>query len=134
MSILGHNDVFRAGNLNIGSHFKRGEFACKCGCGFDTVDINLVQVLDFLRSTVHAPIIINSGCRCSAYNARIGGSKNSQHTFGRAADISCRDVFWETLKIKVDELMDGWGGVGYYQSQNFIHIDTRSVGMARWNG
>jgi len=26
-------------------YFKRGEFVCSCGCGFDTVDVDLLPVL-----------------------------------------------------------------------------------------
>lgn len=36
-----------------------------------------------------APIIVNSGYRSPAVNAAVGGSNNSQHMTGQAADIIC---------------------------------------------
>ena len=128
------SDAFKRMNEEISSYFSRSEFACKCGCGFDTVDTTLVHVLEYVRAAVRSPIIVTSGCRCLAHNTAIGGSRGSKHMQGRAADIKCPDVMWETLKDKVDHFMDGWGGVGYYQNQGFIHIDTRSGPPARWNG
>ena len=128
------SDAFTIMNDELGSYFKRSEFACKCGCGFDTVDTTLLHVLEYVRGAVKSPIIITSGCRCPEHNAKIGGSKGSKHMQGRAADIKCPDVMFETLKAKVDHFMEGWGGVGYYPNQGFIHIDTRSGPPARWNG
>ena len=49
---------------------------------------NLCQnVLQPLRDYVGKPITINSGYRCPLLNSYVGGSKNSQHKFGEAADI-----------------------------------------------
>ena len=70
------------------SHFTRSEFKCKCGsCDQDTVDFELLDILERLRVHYGVPITINSGNRCAAYNKKIGGSKNSQHVKSRAADI-----------------------------------------------
>ena len=45
------------------------------------------KVLEPLRDHFHQPIHINSGFRCQALNAAVGGAKNSYHTKGRAVDI-----------------------------------------------
>jgi len=127
------SDAFNTLNYKIGNHFVRSEFACKCGCGFDTVDTTLLHLLEYIRIELKSPIIITSGCRCPTHNTNIGGSKNSYHMQGRAVDIKCRDVFFETLKATVDKHMDGWGGVGYYPNGGWIHIDTRSGAFARWS-
>jgi uncharacterized protein YcbK (DUF882 family) len=127
------SDVFNLGNQKLSNHFHRSEFTCKCGCGFDTVDANLINVLDYIRQDLGHPVSVNSGCRCSTHNIKVGGSPKSQHLLGRAADIKCPDVLWVTLKEVVDKYMDGWGGVGYYENQGFIHIDTRSGAPARWH-
>lgn len=110
-------------------HFKRAEFACKCGCGFDTVDYELVRLLESVRKHFDRPIKITSGCRCEAHNRVVGDSPGSQHLRGRAADI----VVLGTPAHLVAELADqlGAGGVGTYDT--FTHIDTRH-GKARWNG
>jgi len=52
---------------------------------------NLVRlceaVLEPLREHFGVPIKINSGFRCRALNAAVGGAPNSYHTKGRAVDI-----------------------------------------------
>jgi len=138
----GSSDVFMQTNEELGTYFNRSEFRCKgtnCdgngnNCGFDTVDTTLIMVLEYVRSNLGHPVIVSSGCRCPAHNKAVGGSEKSKHMQGRAADIRCPDVMWETLKEKVDTLMEGWGGVGYYQNQGFIHVDTRTGPPARWHG
>ena len=73
----------------LSQYFKRSEFACKCGCGFDTVDSILLETLEAVRLHFKVPVTITSGCRCLAHNAAVGGAKASQHTLGRASDY-----FW----------------------------------------
>ena len=46
------------------------------------------QVLDPLREAYGRPIHVNSGYRCPRLNHLVGGSPNSQHMRGEAADIS----------------------------------------------
>ena len=46
------------------------------------------EVLDPLREMYGAPIRVNSGYRSPMVNARIKGSKTSQHMKGQAADIT----------------------------------------------
>jgi len=118
----------------IGSHFKRSEFACKCGCGFDTVDVELMPILEFVRFHFDKPVTINSACRCEAHNAAVGGSKNSQHLRGRAADIRIIGCTPDEIADALEAIMDGWGGLGVYPKHNFVHIDTRSGSPARWRG
>jgi hypothetical protein len=43
--------------------------------------------LDYIREMLGCPIHINSGYRCPAVNAGVGGSPTSAHTRGLAADI-----------------------------------------------
>ena len=45
------------------------------------------NVLEPLRSLLKKPINLNSGYRCKALNTALGGSKNSQHMEGKAADF-----------------------------------------------
>lgn len=46
------------------------------------------SLLQPIREKYGKPIIVTSGYRCSALNARIGGSTASQHVKGQAADIN----------------------------------------------
>lgn len=114
-------------------YFKRREFQCKCGCGFDTVDAELISVLDNLREGLMAPIIINSGCRCKEYNAKIGGAEKSQHVIGRAADITVNGVDPAIVHAYLIGAYPDKYGIGLYVKQGFVHIDTRAK-KARWNG
>ena len=117
------------GDLSI--NFSRSEFACKCGCGFDTVDFELVLGLEMLRQKFGAPITINSGCRCLEYNERINGAKNSKHTIGRAADISISGIAPSDVYNFILARSQGRYGIGKYDT--FVHFDTRSGLPARWD-
>lgn len=116
---------------DISKHFFRSEFACKCECGQDTVDVQLITVLERLRKHFDSPIVINSGNRCPEYNKLIGGSSNSQHTRGRAADIVVHGVEPSDVQEQLDEWYPGRYGIGSYNT--FTHIDTRNY-RARWVG
>ena len=109
-------------------HFKRKDFACRCGCGFDTVDYHLVVRLDQIREHFNAPTYITGPNRCTARNnATPNSSKNSQHVQGRAADITVDGV----SPREVADYAEGLGlSVGRYKT--FTHIDTRTNGPARW--
>lgn len=114
----------------LSAHFARKEFACRCGCGFDTVDAELLDVLESVREEFGLPIRVTSGCRCHTHNAREGGGKNSQHLFGRAADIHINGVNSVEIAKFIDDTYGDKYGVGVYST--WVHIDTRSNGPARW--
>ncbi|MGI9204087.1 MAG: YcbK family protein [Woeseiaceae bacterium] len=60
---------------------------------------------------------------------RSGGvAKNSLHMHGQAIDIRLTDVALERLRDTAIAMQRG--GVGYYASSNFIHVDTGRV--RRW--
>ena len=68
--------------------------------------------------------------RCPQHNAEVGGVPNSQHVYGRAADVLCPDG------VSVDELAEiaeecGADGIGRYYDAQFVHVDTRGY-AARW--
>jgi uncharacterized protein YcbK (DUF882 family) len=114
-------------------HFSRAEFACNCGCGFDTVDIGTLLVLENVRMHFNAAVVINSGCRCADWNKKCGGATDSLHLKARAADIAVAGVSPSKVADYVENgPLKGKGGVGRYNT--FTHVDTRSNGPARWNG
>lgn len=115
---------------DLSDNFSRSEFACKCGCGFDTVDIDLVRVLENIRAHFDKPIVISSGARCVVWNTTCGGSSRSQHLLGRAADIMVDGIDPELVYELADQM--GIGGAGKYAT--FTHCDTRTNGPARWDG
>lgn len=120
--------------MRVSAHFNRSEFACKCGCGFDTVDAQTLEILEAVREHFKQAVIITSAARCEAHNAAVGGVKNSLHTQGRACDISVRNHSPDVVASFVDSIMPARGGVGTYPDNNFVHIDTRSGNPARWRG
>ena len=113
----------------LSPHFSREEFACKCNCGFDTVDSQLLTMLEVIRQYFDSPVTITSGCRCLEHNTNIGGSVHSQHLLGRAADIQVRDIDPATVQEFVNKTWPDDFGMGSYS--NFTHIDSRG-GKARW--
>jgi uncharacterized protein YcbK (DUF882 family) len=100
------------------------------------------------------PVTVFCGYRTVEYNAELrrrglqgerratGVALRSQHTEGRAADIAIFGL--ETiavLKAVLDLHAEGGlpelGGVGYYPSLGFVHVDTFKLPdgtLRRWNG
>ena len=110
-------------------HFKVKEFACK-HCGEIKIDINLLIKLEELRRAIgNRPIIINSGYRCKTHNTRVGGAKNSQHLYGKAADIRVPNMSPRTLEKFANTVFYN-GGVGM-GGATIVHVDTRGY-KARW--
>lgn len=115
--------------MKISKHFDRDEFACKCGCGFATVDVELLAVLEDLRETYDAPIRINSGCRCPAHNKAVGGEPQSKHTQGIAADIVVTGVSPAKVANYLNGKYSDQYGIGEYAG--WVHVDVRAD-KARW--
>jgi uncharacterized protein YcbK (DUF882 family) len=116
---------------DLSENFSRHEFACKCGCGFDTVDAELVMVVQGVRDYFGAAVTINCGCRCPMHNAEVGGADHSQHMLGRAADIVVAGFSPEEVHDYLVNTYPNRFGVGSYRT--FTHIDTRTNGPARWD-
>lgn len=113
----------------ISQHFSREEFSCRCGCGFNTVDCELLVILEEVRNHFNKPITINSGCRCESHNKSIGGSDKSQHKLGRASDIVVKGVNPHDVFTWLNDNLKDKYGLGNYET--FTHIDTRD-NKARW--
>lgn len=109
----------------LSTYFKRSEFACGCGCGYSTVDVQLLVLLDHLREKF-GRIRITSAARCPVHNTRIGGASYSCHLRGIAADVvplesKVEDVFEYLKGILIDK-----GAAICYKSNGFIHLDVAS--------
>jgi len=67
----------------------------------------LMEFLDEIRSYINSPIIISSGYRCPELNKKVGGSANSAHTTGYAADIQpSKGMTFEHFRYKVLESIE----------------------------
>lgn len=108
---------------------------------FRTGDVHVIdpRLLDLLHG-LHAaagstrPFEIISGYRSPQTNARLrqagsgGVASGSLHMRGQAIDIRLPDVRLASLRDAALSLARG--GVGYYPSSNFVHVDTGRV--RRW--
>lgn len=113
--------------MKLSAHFDRAEFRCPCGCGGDTVDGELLYLCEVVRAIVGKPVTVTSGFRCVDHNAAVGGAENSQHLWGRAADLAVPAplaVYQELCTLFPDTY--GFGVYGTY-----IHVDSRGE-KARW--
>ena len=84
------------------------------------------DVLDPLRDAWGGPISVNSGYRCPALNKAVGGTPNSQHLRGEAADITVGSrsanrrllALIKRLDLPVDQCIDEKGC-------RWIHVSHR---------
>jgi len=116
---------------DITKNLSRSEFACKCGCGLDTVDVETVAVIQDVCDHFGCRVLINSGCRCVDHNLAVGGFPLSQHPKCRAGDCEFLGVDTGEVYDYLCEKYPGKYGFGVYKS--FNHIDTRTDGPARWD-
>jgi len=119
------------------SYFKISEFDSKDGAEmpFD-VKVNVIELIDnlnVLRQELGSPLFVNSGYRSPEHNKSIGGSLNSQHLTGKAADIRSNEYTPKQIKEKIEELIKvgkmKQGGLSAYNT--FVHYDIRG-NKARW--
>jgi uncharacterized protein YcbK (DUF882 family) len=109
--------------MQITKNFKRSEFACKCGCGADNIDVRLVEALQLVRDSYGRPMRVNSGVRCVAHNKHEGGEKNSYHLKGMAADIHMPDLNERARFMEAVLSVPAIKGIGHYRT--FVHLDIR---------
>lgn len=116
-------------NIQISKNFKLKEFQCKDGSYLVKIDSRLLEKLQRLRDLINRPIIVISGYRTMEYNRKIGGSKNSYHLQGKAADIKVNSIEPKELSKYAEQV--GFNGIGIYKT--FLHVDIRSE-KAKWYG
>lgn len=78
-------------------HFKKSEFTCKCGCGLNNIQLDVVKIADEVREHFGSPAIVTSGTRCTKHNTEVGGVANSRHLKGKAIDMYVQNVSWYDL-------------------------------------
>lgn len=124
------------GAKKLAPGFTVREFRCRDGTDPVLIDEALVVLLQCIREHFGKAVTITSGYRTAAHNAKVGGSKSSQHLLGRAADIQVADTPVEDVAAYAESLMPGWGGVGRYpvkadRAKGWVHVDTRA-NKSRW--
>jgi uncharacterized protein YcbK (DUF882 family) len=84
----------------------------------------------YRESGSRQPIHVISSYRSPETNSALrrrssGVAENSQHMLGKAMDIRLPDVTTERLREIAMKMQ--YGGVGYYASSGFVHVDTGNV-------
>ncbi len=135
----------------VTDHFTVEEFRCHDGTDYPAEWVAdrltpLCQQLEVIRAELGGvPATILSGYRTPAHNAALrdadgsgtGVAKNSQHLYGRAADVVFKGISPADAHAAVLRLVAAGkiqiGGLGLYQT--WIHVDIREGDhLARWNG
>ena len=102
--------------------FNREEFRCQCKgkyCnGFPVEpEEDLVRACNEIRRRLGVPVSIvdsgGSGVRCSRHNAAVGGVGNSNHLYGKAADLHSEKSPQEMYRI-AEEVLGNTGELGLY--------------------
>lgn len=115
----------------------KGKLSCPCGKCDVQLDNSIKWILESLEREMiialykHFELFVTSGARCEDYNKLVGGSKNSAHINGLAADIYCPDnhhkwfikryLYTKNIKRIGDGVNKG----------KFIHFDT-AVGKLKY--
>ena len=88
------------------------------------------EVLDPLREAYGRPIRVNSGYRCPKLNTLVGGTPNSQHMRGEAADIQPVVGNEADLPELARILIENGKFDQLILYPTFIHVSYRKLG---WN-
>lgn len=108
--------------LDESEFFDREEFRCQCGgkyCnGFpEEPEEELVRTCDEIRRRLGVPVSIvdagGSGVRCPQHNTNVGGVANSNHLYGKAADLHSSKSPEEMARV-AEEVMGNTGEIGIY--------------------
>lgn len=125
---------YKKGEANkLSEHFTSTDFDCRCTrkeCDITLISQALINGLEVLWK-ISGDFKINSGFRCDAHNAEVGGAPNSQHTIGQAADCQSKKGLNGRLLAEDAESVTifNFGGVGV--AHEWCHLDTRGY-KARW--
>lgn len=121
--------------------FDREEFRCQCKgkyCnGFPVEpEEELVRVCNEIRRRLGVPVSIvdsgGSGVRCPQHNAspQVGGVANSNHLYGKAADLHSSKSPAEMARV-AEEVLDGTGELGIYSWGIHVGVNCK---YSRFNG
>ena len=140
------------------SEFTKSQTALRNGINNtpnETAIVNLENlcknILQPVRDYFLLPVYISSGYRSPDLNARIGGSRTSQHCLGQAADIEIFGIDnnelsdWIDINCKYDQLIlefydgvdpnSGWVHVSFNEENNrkkYIRADKNEEGKVEY--
>ena len=85
------------------------------------MDSTFLRMLNHARQIAGIPFKINSGFRTEEHNKKVGGSENSSHLRGFAADIHATSSTYRY------EILSALIKAGFYRigiANTFIHVDS----------
>lgn len=125
------SEEYLPSSLDLLNHFLR-DYRTGDDAAYDPREFDLLHAL---MMTLHRPdglIYVICGYRTPATNESLrtraavtGVAENSYHMASKAIDISVPGVSTERLRDAALSL--GMGGVGYYPSSHFVHVDVGPV-------
>lgn len=130
--------------LPDGRWFRASEFACHDGTPFpeewDDRFAKLVALCDDVRDEWNGPLMVVSGYRTPAHNLALieadeakgahGVASGSRHVEGMAADLrpvgggDASQLYRVIMAALTAGSLQGLGGLGFYPSSNWCHVDT----------
>ena len=111
--------------MQLSKNLNQSEVACRCGCGFNTIDDDLIILFQQIRNLFGKPINVLSGCRCEKHNSspEVKGSPTSSHLKGLALDIRPKNnTPYNLLKLAVCVGKCNVWNIGISAKDQFIHI------------
>lgn len=110
----------------MSQYFKPHEYNCRCDrgskCDAVPMKLKILMALDGMRRERGKAIRLESGCRCRYWNEKEGGSDNSDHLYGEAADVDANTPL-ERGEIMVLAIRHGFNRIGIPRSgKGFIHL------------
>ena len=121
--------------VKLSNHYYRDEFACKDHCGFNTVDYNLVVILEKMCNELGRKLVVVEGCMCSKRAKVVGGNGDNAHLLGKGAHVIAPiDVLKMQAEMTNTEICKAidkvFGDVIYYypiDGGKAVHIDSTTV-------
>ncbi len=101
--------------------FDAFEFDCHC-CGLNNMSPVFLWKLQQARTESQVPFIINSGTRCEKHNKIVGGTINSEHLTGEAADISTSNSH---IRYKIIQAAISVGFTRIGVAETFVHLGNK---------
>lgn len=114
----------------ISEHYKREEFQCKCNCGFNAVDFELLEVMEKIRKYWGRPVLVHCADRCLQHNRSVGSKDTSKHVRGLACDFHIEEISHINVYNHLEKMFHDKYGIGVYDWG--VHIDVRPD-KARWD-
>ncbi len=132
------NGQYLAGGIEMLNHFLR-DHRTNQTADYDPLEFDLLHRLLVKLNRPNAVVDIVCGYRTPWSNnflrtrsSSTGVAEHSQHMLSKAIDIRIPGV--STLALRNAALSLGMGGVGYYPSSQFVHVDVGPVREWQFGG